>query len=571
MHRSCNHAAVLHALVLALALPAADRTVMVLYFDNRTNDRDLDVLSKGLADMLVTDLSGVRGIQVVEREKLDEIVKEIDRSKTKFFDPATAQRLGKGVGAAFAITGSIAALEPKIRLDIRLIEVATAKVVMGDHVVGKKDEFFALEEALVAKFSAGLAAEGGTATSRVQSLDLLLDYSKSVDAADRGDLQGASSQMAKVVSKSPGFSLAKRKYAEILRRLHTAVEKRQDILSAQEDQLLANADAFLRGKKVERLEGYDDSKYFGYRAIRGQYILHSAAKQSKPLFRLLYRVPDSGVERVRPLLEAFYANTEALIGEIDRWKKSEQGRRAGYVPTMLERDDERRAKELEIEDPGACFGCPEQLPIDLALWTVGKSVNRTMPAFHPPLARMIPKYGEKALALFDHAMEMAEATDNDAGRMNRVVAVLDAKAKVYLALGRGEEAMASWQMILDRYPTNTQFDRIKHDLEATLGVSDAQTKLDGALAKCDFELGTAFSNAALELYEYGGATRVMEKVGAAEKACASQPMMLLAVYGATMGHAVHRGECAMFEDLAARAKRAGAPPSMADNVGAPCR
>src|SRR5262245_8149104 len=134
---------------------AAVATVMVLYFENRTNDRQLDVLSKGIADMLVTDLSSVDGLQVVEREKLDALLKEIDLQKTKFFDPATAQKLGKGIGASHAIAGSIAALEPEVRIDVRLIEVATGKVVMGDHVVGKKDQFFALEGELGKKFVVG--------------------------------------------------------------------------------------------------------------------------------------------------------------------------------------------------------------------------------------------------------------------------------------------------------------------------------------------------------------------------------------------------------------------------------
>ena len=49
-------------------------TVAVLYFDNNSPNREYDVLQKGLADMLVTDLSQVESLQVVEREKLQALV-----------------------------------------------------------------------------------------------------------------------------------------------------------------------------------------------------------------------------------------------------------------------------------------------------------------------------------------------------------------------------------------------------------------------------------------------------------------------------------------------------------------
>ena len=45
------------ALPLATVLAAAPLNVAVLYFDNDTGRAEYDVLKKGLADMIVTDLS----------------------------------------------------------------------------------------------------------------------------------------------------------------------------------------------------------------------------------------------------------------------------------------------------------------------------------------------------------------------------------------------------------------------------------------------------------------------------------------------------------------------------------
>ena len=87
-------------LVFAAAL-AAPRppTVAVSYFDNNTGQAEMAPLAKGLADMLITDLAAVPGIQIVEREKLNQALAELQLSRSRFIDPATAQKLGRGLAA----------------------------------------------------------------------------------------------------------------------------------------------------------------------------------------------------------------------------------------------------------------------------------------------------------------------------------------------------------------------------------------------------------------------------------------------------------------------------------------
>ena len=44
------------------------KTIAVSYFDNTSETIDYNPLSKGLADMLITDLSNVKSLKIVERE-----------------------------------------------------------------------------------------------------------------------------------------------------------------------------------------------------------------------------------------------------------------------------------------------------------------------------------------------------------------------------------------------------------------------------------------------------------------------------------------------------------------------
>ena len=75
----------------------ASTVVTVLYFDNNTNDPAYDVFGKGLADMMITDLSRVDDLAVVERAKLQALIDEMSLQQSDYFDPATAQKLGQGL------------------------------------------------------------------------------------------------------------------------------------------------------------------------------------------------------------------------------------------------------------------------------------------------------------------------------------------------------------------------------------------------------------------------------------------------------------------------------------------
>ena len=52
------------------------KTIAVSYFDNTSDIATFNPLSKGLADMLITDLSHIKTLNIVEREKLETLLKE---------------------------------------------------------------------------------------------------------------------------------------------------------------------------------------------------------------------------------------------------------------------------------------------------------------------------------------------------------------------------------------------------------------------------------------------------------------------------------------------------------------
>src|SRR5579871_2470626 len=66
--------------------------LVVLDFANRSSDRTLDWLGKGLADMVIHDLTVARRVTVVDRERTQEVLRELALT------PATAQAQAGGAG-----------------------------------------------------------------------------------------------------------------------------------------------------------------------------------------------------------------------------------------------------------------------------------------------------------------------------------------------------------------------------------------------------------------------------------------------------------------------------------------
>src|SRR3954464_9232844 len=116
--------------------PAPKKTVAVLYFDNYTGKADYDALGKGIASMMISDLSSVPEIQLVERDRMQDVVKELDVQHTRYFDSTTAVRTGRMLGSQYIVVGSFAAVEPKMKIDTRVVSVETGAIVKTAQVTG---------------------------------------------------------------------------------------------------------------------------------------------------------------------------------------------------------------------------------------------------------------------------------------------------------------------------------------------------------------------------------------------------------------------------------------------------
>src|SRR5580765_3582593 len=168
MLRSLSQTTRILALTAAFALPGAAMAqgdtrpiVVVFWFDNNAigkDHADYDGMSKGVQDLLITDLAGNAKIRLVDRARLQDLLAEQNLVKSGAVDQATAIRIGRMLGAQYAITGGfITDGRTQTRLDSHVIDMETSQISNPQSVSGKTDDVLGLIAQLSTKVSGNLS------------------------------------------------------------------------------------------------------------------------------------------------------------------------------------------------------------------------------------------------------------------------------------------------------------------------------------------------------------------------------------------------------------------------------
>lgn len=192
-----------------------DSTIGVVYFNADRLPDSLRPLSKGLAEMMVTDLSKVPKLQVVERLRIDRILDELKLSSTAAFDSTTAPRVGKLLGAARVLGGDISGMpQGRLRIDPQLVSAKTGEVAMPGEQVGSIAKVMSMEKdmvfAVLKKLNIKLTTEQRAAISKMatDSVAAFMAFSRGLDYQDRGEFDKAQREFNRAHAIDPSFTAA---------------------------------------------------------------------------------------------------------------------------------------------------------------------------------------------------------------------------------------------------------------------------------------------------------------------------------------------------------------------------
>ena len=169
-------------------------------------------LGKAISAMLVTEFSGRDGMRIVERQQLNDLIREQDLAVSGRIDDAVAVELGKLLGVQYVLLGQAMSIVDNLRIDIRAVDVETSEVVA---VMKKTDETIQLLNVVVEladEFGEALDLTPPSARPEVEEIPVAatIALSRALTYEDEGQLDQAIEQYEAVLEIHPTHRDAQR-------------------------------------------------------------------------------------------------------------------------------------------------------------------------------------------------------------------------------------------------------------------------------------------------------------------------------------------------------------------------
>jgi len=113
------------------------RLAVLTFWDLKQRQNDLGTL---IAEGLITRLCNVDGFQVVERTRMDQVLGELQFNVQEVVDEASAQEAGRLLGVEVLLIGTAADLGNRVRINARMIETKTGRVLKAHSVEVEREE-----------------------------------------------------------------------------------------------------------------------------------------------------------------------------------------------------------------------------------------------------------------------------------------------------------------------------------------------------------------------------------------------------------------------------------------------
>ncbi len=207
-----------------------ENVVAVTGFGDQGMSEEAKPLRKALAAMIITDLTKVKSLKVVERIKLQKLMDELRFGASGIVDEKTAPRLGRMLGAGKIVTGSMTSIDKDdIRVVRMLRSVSTGKDLGDEDAQGRLNEFFRIQKTIafgiLKNMGIKLSREEETLVGKyaTRSFEAVKLYGAALAAEDRGDWDEANRLYGLCAAADPQSPLA-----EVVRSIPTKADAASD-------------------------------------------------------------------------------------------------------------------------------------------------------------------------------------------------------------------------------------------------------------------------------------------------------------------------------------------------------
>lgn len=194
-------------------------TVAVLYFINQEQDPEWEPLSKGLAEMIITDLGKVKQLKIIERVKLQKLIEEMNFGYNDLADPNTFPRFGKLLSARTLINGAFTLPGgTDVLLTSNISDVTQSKLFEASRFSGKLQNIFNLEKDIITNILDQLGIELSFEERDLimqlptRNFQAFMKYCYGLEQMDQKNYSLAADYFQDALNLDPNYTLAQKKF-----------------------------------------------------------------------------------------------------------------------------------------------------------------------------------------------------------------------------------------------------------------------------------------------------------------------------------------------------------------------
>lgn len=188
--------------------PGIKHIAVVDFRNNSTIDHDKwEPMQYGMADILISDLKKLTDLRVVDRERIQMLLDEIQVQQTEYFDDQTAVRVGKLLGVHVFVMGSFMQVDKKTIIILpKLVKTETGEVLFSETIQGKPKDLMKLMAQAAEKVAGWLKVTISDAEKKAlhgsvsESLQASLAYARGVNFEDEQKYVAASEEYKKALA-----------------------------------------------------------------------------------------------------------------------------------------------------------------------------------------------------------------------------------------------------------------------------------------------------------------------------------------------------------------------------------
>jgi tetratricopeptide (TPR) repeat protein/TolB-like protein/tRNA A-37 threonylcarbamoyl transferase component Bud32 len=199
----------------------ARKALAVVSIENLTDDRSLEWLDRGVAELLTTDLAQAKTLEVISTERVRDLINRRTKGEGRL-PPSESQAVAKDAHADMFLSGSLLKVGSRLRLDLRAQDTATGVLLFADKVEGADAQaVFGMVDQATAGILTRLApseaaAQPNAAAGLTSSLEALHAYEEGLSYDARYFVEEAVGAYRRATELDPQFAMAYHQLANVL-------------------------------------------------------------------------------------------------------------------------------------------------------------------------------------------------------------------------------------------------------------------------------------------------------------------------------------------------------------------